>query len=99
MDMEKATPQMISDYKQQWMKNSHPVRLHSDLDVKGKDWCRKNLDRWQWSMKTWTDVYEHTFHFEDIEDAKAFINAMPMKFVNQEKVDSWDNWKPNKDLV
>lgn len=75
MDLSKATPQEISDYKNSWMKNNFPVRLHSDLDVKGKDWCRRNLERWQWKMNTYTDVYEHTFHFEHKEDADDFREA------------------------
>jgi hypothetical protein len=60
------TPQEIADYKQRWMStgNNNPVRLHSDLDTEGKTWCRRQLERHQWSMTTWTGVYEHTFFFE-----------------------------------
>lgn len=73
MDLEKATPQAVYDYKREWMSKPHlSVRLHSDLDVKGKDWCRRNLDRWQWSFQKYTDVYEHTFHFEFEDDAEEF---------------------------
>jgi hypothetical protein len=74
------TPQEIADYKQQWMStgDNNPVRLHSDLDTQGKTWCRRNLERQQWSMTTWTDVYEHTFFFEDIRAAQNF----EMEFVN-----------------
>jgi hypothetical protein len=85
MDMEKATPQQIADYKNSWMKNAYPVRLHSDLDVKGKDWCRKYLDRWQWKMNTWTDVYEHTFYFEWEKDSIAFKENFG-KFADQESI-------------
>lgn len=76
MDLEKATPQMVSDYKRDWKPRSTKVKLHSDLDIKGKDWCRHNLERWQWSMDTFTDVYEHTFHFQfkgDAEDFKEYF--------------------------
>lgn len=67
------TPQEISDYKSIWMKSGgYSVSIHSDLDVKGKDWCRKNLQRWQWAMKTWTDVHEHTIYFEDKSHAEEF---------------------------
>jgi hypothetical protein len=74
------TPQEIADYKQQWMStgDNNPVRLHSDLDTQGKTWCRRQLERQQWSMTTWTDVYEHTFFFEDIRAAQNF----EMEFVN-----------------
>jgi len=73
MDLSKSTPQDISDYKRGWMaKENYPVRLHSDLDWKGKDWCRRNLERWQWSFSKFTNVYEHTFFFEFEADAKEF---------------------------
>ena len=67
------TPQEVHDYKLGWMmRNHYSVRLHSDLDVRGKTWCRRNLERWQWKMNAWTDVYEHTFLFENKSDADAF---------------------------
>lgn len=65
------TPQEIADHKMRWMPG-HSVRLHSDLDVQGKDWCRRNLERHEWSFKTWTGVYEHTFYFENILAAQNF---------------------------
>lgn len=78
------TPQEISDYKQAWMSkgDNHPVRLHSDLDVAGKDWCRRNLERWEWKMETYTDVYEHTFYFEHEEAAVEFAKQWP-EYINQ----------------
>jgi len=78
------TPQDIAEYKQRWMStgNNNPVRLHSDLDTQGKTWCRRNLERQQWSMATWTDVYEHTFFFENADHAKLFEQQWP-EFVNQ----------------
>lgn len=79
------TPQEIFEYKQKWRGDSWNVRLHSDLDVRGKDWCRKNIPREEWSMTTWTDVYEHTFYFHFQGDANAFKDAMPTEFVNQQK--------------
>ena len=72
MDMSKSTPQMIYEYKQDWKPNGYSVSICSDLDVKGKMWCRDRLERWQWSMSTFTDHYEHTFHFEFEEDAEEF---------------------------
>jgi hypothetical protein len=74
------TPQEIADYKQRWMStgNNNPVRLHSDLSDAGKTWCRRSLERQAWSMSTWTDVYEHTFYFENIIVAQNFA----MEFSN-----------------
>lgn len=65
------TPQEISEYKNSW-KPGYSVDVHSDLDVQCKDWCRKNLNRWEWSMNTYTDVYSHTFCFEQEAHAEQF---------------------------
>lgn len=67
------TPQELNEYKMQWMRvANHPVRIHSDLDVEGKDWCRRNLGRHEWSFQSWTDVYEHTFYFENAGVSQQF---------------------------
>jgi hypothetical protein len=78
------TPQQISDYKMRWMPG-YTVRLHSDLDVRGKEWCRRELERHQWSFTAWTYVYEHTFHFEDILAAQQFATEFE-KYANQERI-------------
>ena len=67
------TPQDINEYKMRWMRESnYPVRVHSDLDIVGKDWCRKHLERHQWSFNSYTANYEHTFYFEDADVSKQF---------------------------
>ena len=67
------TPQELNEYKMHWMRvANHPVRIHSDLDVEGKDWCRRNLERHEWSFQSWTDVYEHTFYFENAGVSQQF---------------------------
>jgi hypothetical protein len=65
------TPQEIADYKMHWMPRN-PVRIHSDLSDHAKTWCRRQLERHQWSMTTWTAIYEHTFFFENIKAAQNF---------------------------
>jgi hypothetical protein len=75
------TPQEQHDYKLKWLPG-YPVRLHSDLDVQGKTWCKRNVERHQWSFTTYTNVYEHTFHFELEEHAKLFAEQWP-RFINQ----------------
>ena len=78
------TPQEIHDYKLKWLPG-HTVRLHSDVADRGKTWCRRQLERHQWSFTLWTHVYEHTFHFEDIMAAQNF--EMEMKpYSNQERI-------------
>ena len=66
------TPQEIFEYKNKWKPDAFVVDVHSDLDVQCKDWCRKNLNRWEWSMDTYTYVYSHTFHFEHEDAANVF---------------------------
>jgi hypothetical protein len=65
------TPIEIAEYKQNW-KPGYTVQTHSDLVDLGKTWCRRRLQRHEWSMTEWTDVYEHTFHFEDQSAAQNF---------------------------
>ena len=67
------TPLEISEYKRSWMSQSNnAVPVHSDLDVQCKAWCRKNLQRHEWSMTQYTNVYEHTFYFEDPANSQEF---------------------------
>jgi hypothetical protein len=67
------TPQEIFDYKTVWLqKGGYPVKIHSDLDIEGKYWCRQNVERHKWSFTSYTDIYEHTFIFEEEETAKKF---------------------------
>jgi hypothetical protein len=69
------TPAEIFEYKQRW-KPGYTIRLHSDIVDRGKTFCKKLCERHQWSVTTWTNVYEHTFHFEDESVAKKFEIAM-----------------------
>lgn len=69
------TPQEVFEYKQRW-KPGFTVRLHSDLADRGKTFCKRQCKRHEWSCTTWTDNYEHTFHFEHSEPAQKFKIAM-----------------------
>lgn len=82
--LEPILPLDVHDYKRKWLPG-HTVRLHSDLDVRGKDWCRKNMKRHEWSFTAYTDVYEHTFHFETLENSVKFMENFEKKFVNMQK--------------
>jgi hypothetical protein len=76
------TPQEITDYKRKWKsEDSHPVRVHSDLCIAHKDWCRRNADRHQWSMDTFTAPYENTFFFEFNAHAIAFKFAFNVNVI------------------
>jgi hypothetical protein len=72
------TPIEIDDYKTTWLKNAHVVQVNEDLDVDGKSWCRKNVERHRWSFSRYTDIYEHTFYFEikqTANDFESYINS------------------------
>jgi hypothetical protein len=66
------TPLEIFEYKNAWKPNGFQVDVHSDLHIECKDWCRKNLERWEWSMDTYTYVYSHSFYFEKEQAAREF---------------------------
>lgn len=67
------TPLEIFDYKNMWMHNGgYRVRIHSDLDLDAKIWCRRNLEQYEWLMRTYSDIYEHTFWFEDQKVSQLF---------------------------
>jgi hypothetical protein len=78
------TPQEIHDYKMRWVPG-YSVRLHSDLTDTGKAWCRRNLERHEWSFTAWTHVYEHTFHFEKESSAIKFKTEFDF-FADQERI-------------
>lgn len=65
------TPQQIVDYKRKWMPGI-VVTLHSDLESVGKDWCKKQCEKYEWHFKSYTDIYQHSFMFENIKAAQNF---------------------------
>jgi hypothetical protein len=77
------TPQEISEYKMRWMRDgSYAARIHSDLEIAAKSWCKRNFDAHQWSFKAWTRVYEHTFYFEKANHSQQFKQEFS-KWINQ----------------
>lgn len=84
------TPQEIFEYKQSWKLNAARVRIHSDLADRAKTWCKRNLPRSEWSMDTWTDVYEHTFYFHHNDPAREF-NEEFCDYVNELQQRSYVN--------
>ena len=73
----------IFEYKKRWQSGEcYRVRLHSDLRRQGKDYCKTQMMPQQWDISEFTNVYEDTFHFEYLQDAKAFKAQWP-KFTDQ----------------
>ena len=69
------TPLEIHDYKLSW-RPGYSVRIHSDIEGRAKSWAKRQLEKHQWYIMKWTNVYEHTFHFEDIRAAQNFEMEM-----------------------
>ena len=68
-----TNPLEISEYKQRWMREGgHSVQIHSDLRHQALDYCKIQMFKQQWVHRKYTDVYEDTFFFEQLLDAKAF---------------------------
>jgi YHS domain-containing protein len=80
------TPQEIHDFKMKWMRDDpYHVRLHSDLESYGKDYCKQNFRPEQWKMSKWSDVYEHTFYFCSKNMAESFEKNFK-KYANLPKI-------------
>ena len=62
------TPQEIASYKQRWMSEgkNYICPVHESWADEGKRWCKTNLAPQSWKLKTYTDIYEHTFYFESM---------------------------------
>lgn len=67
----KLTPQQITSYKHRWLPG-YMVELHSDLESRGKEWCKRQCLKEEWQFKSWSDIYYHTFCFENIKAAQNF---------------------------
>jgi ABC-type lipoprotein release transport system permease subunit len=65
------TPQEIFDYKNSWLPG-YEVKVHSDLRDHAKDWCKTNLEKHQYHIKTWTNIYQYSYYFEDLDQAAKF---------------------------
>jgi len=68
----KMTPQEIFEYKQKWKPRCFDIQVHSDKEQEAIQWCKNFCESEEWNLLTWTDVYEHTFIFEQAIHAQAF---------------------------
>ena len=68
------TPLEISEHRQRWMSSgyNHPVKIHSDLRSRAKDYCKVQMFKQQWHHVQFTNVYEDTFYFEHHQDSDSF---------------------------
>lgn len=77
------SPQEIFEYRQRWMRyGGHPVKIHSDLRMQAKHWCKVQLFKQQWKIESFTNVYEDTFYFEHHQDANSFRSNFKEWIIN-----------------
>lgn len=71
------TPQEMFEYKREWkMNNCYSVQVDMDSHIWGKDWCRKHIERQDWSFDKHTRPDDsHTFNFKNPEPAGEFLKA------------------------
>lgn len=67
---EPKTPQEIFDYKCHWKPDAYVSVVGQYHDVWAKDWCRKNLERYQWSFEKY--AYPDDSHLVLFEKAGAY---------------------------
>jgi hypothetical protein len=77
MRLPPTTPQEINEYKRKWMQETaFEVQVDIDSDVWGKDWCRKKMERMDWSFEKNTQPDDsHTFFFKEEDVAEKFLSA------------------------
>jgi hypothetical protein len=69
------TPQELNDYKMRW-RPGYKVQVDVDSDVWGKNYCRKHVERHQWTFDKHTYPDDsHTFAFEQLEVALVFLKS------------------------
>lgn len=76
------TPLEISQYKIKWMssENYYSVPVHIDFDSEARNWCKKFLEKHQWGVTRYTDLFEHTFHFENQLHQQSFLMELNNRF-------------------
>ena len=75
------TPQEIFEYKTQWRNNAWSMYIDPDADVFTKDWCRRNVERQDWSFEKYArqdDWHLILFHYRS--DYNAFKANYYMNF-------------------
>lgn len=74
--MTQMTPQEIHDYRMKWRYSSpnYIVTTHSDSRSDVKQWCKNHLQKQEWELVIWTDVYEDTVYFETLEMQTRFMD-------------------------
>ena len=67
------TPLEIEEYKRSWLLSKcYRVRVPSDKEQTCVDWCKMNINSWEWATAVQPKIREHIFFFENKEHADAF---------------------------
>jgi hypothetical protein len=66
-------PLEIEEYKRKWlMSKCYRVRIPSSKEETATDWCKTNINSWEWATSEQSKIREHTFFFEKKEHSEAF---------------------------
>lgn len=84
------TPQEMFEYKTRWKSNNpSKVIVDIDSDVWGKDWCRDNIQRHEWSFDSFAFPDDsHLFYFEHKQHADNFLEAY-IEYFGREKYNKY----------
>lgn len=66
------TPQEIFEYKLAWKSKAIKITFHSDYTLRINNWLKENIKHEEHIKDYYTDSYEHTVLFNNIEDANKF---------------------------
>lgn len=70
------TPQEIFEYKKRWSSTAVGQYIDPDADIWAKDWCRRNLQRHQWTFNKFARQDDwHHISFENPQDYIEFSKA------------------------
>lgn len=83
------TPQEITDYRRNWMVNhgGYGCGVHTDIRRDYLTWLKENSSNERYSIARYTDVYEDTIYFEDIEELKKFYAWYQKRFTKAKPLD------------
>ena len=75
----------LFEYKLRW-RNIQPytIFVHSDLRREAEKICKSQFPRHKWHMSLYTDNYQDSWLFEDLEDADEFYDVLTQKYSHKQ---------------
>ncbi|MAY69553.1 MAG: hypothetical protein CMK40_03445 [Porticoccaceae bacterium] len=71
----------LFEYKLRWRTGQpYIIFVHSDLRREAEKICKSQFPRHKWHMSLYTDNYQDSWLFEDLEDADEFYDVLTQKY-------------------